>query len=137
MNEEKKKKRIAECCPEVMELSFGCEIKLNDSAITHRLVSNVVGGNFYCHNLSDQSRRFPHYTQVAEILGHPITLEHVLKAMGDTRKLWAVSDIGFFFELNLVMEIERKTGIRWYIGKPLEDQQSETLAFLADVLGNK
>lgn len=77
------KKKIYAVCPEVMELSFGCEIKVEEDEDVWRITSKVYGGNFYCvcPKTFELANRCLHTTQVKAILGHPLGLPEVLRAM--------------------------------------------------------
>jgi len=70
--------KIVEACPELMELSFGCKVTLEgDWWMVYANTGDSVG---ICHG---SERRFPCKNQIDEILGHPIRLSHVLRAIAD------------------------------------------------------
>lgn len=95
MNTHEILQKIREMCPELMELSFGCEIKIDDCKATfvsrywHTAGEEIEvgifkpffqsGDNFIKKDLKDLD---------FEIIGHPVHLEHLLRAIdmpGDER----------------------------------------------------
>lgn len=88
-------KKIREACPELMEMSFGCEVK--HGAYTVKVLSakafgRTVNGKekstFASVIASDGERVVGFVLEDKEtIIGHPIHLEHVLRAVGTGRRV--------------------------------------------------
>ena len=113
--------KIRELVPELMELSFGCEIDFGRWGDSMYFKPNLV--------LSRKPVAVRYIGEVADkkIIGHPIHLEHVLRAMKLKRqshghKTWS--------------EIEIDTLLKLYnLTKPFSEQSPELYQFLAEVLG--
>lgn len=93
--------KIREACPELMELTFGCYIS---NSKNYRL--QYVGYNNRQHCISlwkdgEQSLLFVDKVNTEEIIGHPIHLEHVLRAMqtlsnDNWQRHWVINRWGEF-----------------------------------------
>lgn len=153
------KKRIIEVCPEIMELTTGCKVKIEEfcqidvdefgtstgivvrdftkiwvSAETQPVKNNIVWKTF------DYEELKKNYD--IETVGHPITLSHVLRAIEKKGgyHYWIGTD-GHFYELNTnfgnhelgVMAIEG-SGIYWDLAKYLDSQKPEVWEFLFNLL---
>ena len=123
-------KRINELVPETMELSFGCrvEVMFNDGEVEH----GIIVGTEDNQKIQWDDGRVGVFLEdtVSKILGHPITLEHVLMAMPD--KIYINSD-GSFGHFHKHDHFSPR--VFWALGKPLSDQSQETIDFLGEVLG--
>lgn len=95
------KERIYKHCPELKELSFGCEVKMVVYSKKHRKEINgkvlyysipIDGGRLKTwivkpdnmNTLKDFGEVSGGFTNSTEILGHPIHLEHVLRAIQES-----------------------------------------------------
>lgn len=77
------KNKIRELCPELMELSFGCEVKDTHNQLEYVVCNKSVNDDLYvsCGTLESTQYRVPRERVV--IIGHPIQLSHLLRAIGD------------------------------------------------------
>lgn len=124
-NLEEVKKKIQEVVPEIMELKFGCKFKLKGS----NYIDICTGKNEW--GLND-----------VEILGRPITLEDVLKAMQslddkNPQRHWVINRWGEFLnDAEGVTPLKgfSKVGEKWILGKPLDLQEENTINFLHGIL---
>lgn len=141
------KQAVIQAVPEIMELKFGCEVECTSPKL--RAEYDLVGKgictdicvlwNVQAHHISGH-RRVDFQLILGEpqyftILGRHITLEDVLRAIGLTSN--------DNFKINspygniALMDYREKDGFYhhayWELGKPLEDQLEECLAFLAGV----
>jgi hypothetical protein len=135
--------KIRELCPELMELSFGCEVMANlcfedargepiddynlDTFIIskHDIVeprsSDLRVGQYVVHNQREYL--------VYKIIGHPITLEHVLKALWED---YLINGEGVFFQYLGGTGYGSLAWLpyHWKLGRPLEDQSEKTIKLL-------
>lgn len=139
MSLQKLTKIIQEANPELMELSFGCWFSDDEicEVIRYLGVNHVGTHAFYVKSINDVALyqgRFPK----GKILGHPITLEHVLVAMNLASVFtWLVDCHGYFSAQHDVTErkiILANHNTRWQLGKSYEDQSKEFKTFLLDIL---
>lgn len=124
-------KKIHALLPELLELSFGCRIttKKWNSNYSIETITGTYHGEFVEFDCLFRDGRIK-ANEIAEILGHPVTLEHVLKALGV---------VGHFYTLYSANEntcwVEIKKGSEpWSLGLPLDKQNPETILFLDDLL---
>ncbi len=102
------KQRIQECCPELLELSFGCEVYLKpyDEEGPYRVLGKIgicnrhkktheecyepgnkcdVNDGYWLLGGDDESDGMWEFqvleNEIGEILGHPIELQHVLRTI--------------------------------------------------------
>lgn len=103
-NYEKLKSEIVEACPELMELSFGCkfEYKENSYIFTSStgMMTDLHQGT---HSIFIAKRNgladFRDYIRIDEdykirILGHPIRISHVLRAIDKCKEILTVDEDG-------------------------------------------
>lgn len=115
-------KKLHALLPELLELSFGCEVSLYSGK--HKLESVI------CEHNKGEWAKVGSKRDSFKILGHEITLEHVLKAL---------SIIGHYYTLNpsdsKTCWIEVKSNADfWTIGLPLHKQSPELHEFLDSLL---
>lgn len=76
---------LVDKCPELLELSFGCEIQYWDETMTYSHKNN----DFFVFALWDRTawvdRKFEH---AIEILWHPPQWSHVLRSLGEDYAIW-------------------------------------------------
>lgn len=84
--------KIREVCPELMELSLGCQIS---NPKQYPLVYVGYSNAQHCLSLTmngKQSLLFVDGIKNTEIIGHPAHLEHLLRALG---RQWSVDGCGY------------------------------------------
>ena len=108
---EQLKERIIELVPEIGELKFGCEVLLENNV--KRTISGSDNRGYYQTLESDLTLV---EDGIEEIIGRPITLEDVLRAIDER---W---------------ETPRSLLQIWQLGKPLDDQPEEVIDFLKEIL---
>jgi hypothetical protein len=125
---------IIAAVPEIMELKFGCRVRLKSST------ENNVHIIIYSWETESGDRRYGIDGYVIadfkekdfEILGRPITLADVLRAI-DTDL--AINDFGYFIR---IVDCEvRDYYYGWDLSKPLDGQSDEVWRFLHSVLISK
>lgn len=145
-------KVIQEANPELMELSFGCSYLMGGSKYTVDGSNYVVDRkrktvtitsicnhpkNTRCCGEYQNENDEPETHKIQEILGHPITLEHVLKAMQNHKGPIGIDINGHFLDcdddLNDMHSLEEK----WVLGLPLSLQSPATQMFLYELLVSK
>lgn len=137
---------IVKAMPEIMELKFGCLVKMHDEISEFIQENPLVCMQCECTSgvhlkmpnqagsMSPQSFCKHRFEEWFEILGRPITLEDVLMAIQETEKWNEVSvcldnglGIALFYGDNLPNN-------EWLLGKPLSEQSPETISFLHSLL---
>lgn len=111
-------KKIQAVCPELLELSLGCEIEIiNEQKEWARFVTllfiNRKNGLYYFIESDGSVFHIRGLSKKYKILGHPIQLHHVLKAFMESSKIYpskSVEIIGYF-----IVDL-------WNHNKPLFDQ---------------
>jgi hypothetical protein len=122
--------KIIEAVPEILELKFGCHIQKFDRVMKFVELTSFDDGS---HSLSfvapngtlHNATYFTNEIEELVILGRPITLEDVLKAMNTPRKdgKYYCNDTDY-----------EKVFWLWVWGKPLDQQHPETITFIGKVL---
>jgi hypothetical protein len=118
------KKAIQTACPELLELSFGCYYKVPKR--NKKLIYRIR---------TEQEIACVKSIEGVEILGHPITISHIFKAI----KPYGTYD----YIQGYISEINEKEN--WYIHKAkwnlkkdnLDEQSEETLNYLYEILCKK
>lgn len=124
------KSKVVEVCPEVMELSFGCRIEGNKN---HPILLYVGKSNGqYCLLIQENQELLFVDRLGKEVLGHPITLSHILRTIGKgkTKGLLSpnIQNIVEFWEARKVLEY-------WDFSKEnLADQHPETINLVYEIL---
>ena len=127
--------RIAcnKACPELLELTRGCEVvnKVGD----FNVVAHVDGeGVVYTPKALDHDFHWDMIEGIAKILGRPPELRHLFRAIGKNERAgdgfrvmtwWG----HFFFE-------GKRQKTEYDLTKPLHEQSEQTLEFLASLLPN-
>lgn len=124
--------KIHKHCPELLELSFGCAIKAKE----YQEVKEVVFISKGAYKTDGGFRLFAVEKQdetIVEILGHPITLEHVLKAFNGTKfgLKWHTQAVYFVESLGTGYD---KFSMEWQLTKPLSEQSPETIKWLNEII---
>jgi len=131
-------KKIHKHCPELMNLTNGCrayDAKAIDWARDLVLLTYTPKGHVYFMEPDGSVfHATSSYLKQIEILGHPITLEHVLKAI-DARPLGMWEE--YMVEEDNPNEwenlVERVVG-EWNLTKPLHEQSPEVIKWLNTII---
>lgn len=142
--------KIRSLLPELQGLSFGCRgrTEKGEFAIYVSEVRDVEGW-WVWHNKTDAlslygKRRF----NSPEIIGHDITLEHVLKVLGvitgeytagnqSLSFMWAGEPYGSCIEFDYWDRENGEVLAYWQLGKTLSDQSQEVIEFLHPIICTK
>lgn len=139
--------KIHKHCPELLELSFGCHVHHSSFDGTFIAVDSsgfiVVAVGIPRYKAKD-IKSFGIEIQTLEILGHPITLEHVLKAMRLSIKPLKERRENLFFNVQEskiiysyvddVLMTSDVVGETWHLTKPLSEQSPETIEWLNKII---
>lgn len=100
---ERVENKIRELCPELMELTFGCEVKTKTWGTVKITAYEDEGKDesYMCYVLPDRTTGDEdglvfYEKEIIEIIGHPIHLEHVLRAI--EKKGYYIRSDGTFFK---------------------------------------
>jgi len=135
---------IVKAMPEIMELKFGCLVKMHDEISEFIQENPLVCMQCECTSgvhlkmpnqagsMSPQSFCKHRFEEWFEILGRPITLEDVLRSCVDL----GISRIS---SNTVMLWIDDMSGgdipeTEWLLGKPLSEQSPETISFLHSLL---
>ena len=136
---------IRECCPELQELSFGCEIRIQ--CMPHRVYKYIGHSEdkpMYVYDKGDKERSLNllHIDYKIEIIGHPIHLEHILRAM--SQKYEECIQYHVVYPRNMMMtrwELPDQRGKHYPalfdLTKPYHLQSDEFIGWLYGVLVNE
>ena len=158
------KDEVVKVYPSIMELSFGCEFlwqedsdtkdryKVIDIYFTEDIQTEIRGFSMKAINLSkdfsqkdvvsfdnpeDWKEEGLTFYDLSEILGHPITLEHILGAINIDMFIYSVDTLGQFWKWFTEDDEQEATGIVWTLTKPLSEQPPETIDFIHSLLFDK
>ncbi len=141
---------IVEVIPDIMDVKFGCRIrsKIQGYGVIEGKAARQRGekeDTFVCMPADSVKRNtlgsFFCPMSGMKVLGRPITLEDVLRAMdkNDNAEGVSVNRDGRF--VNILYDVSEQKEIYndknypyWRLGKPLHDQSNECIEFLASVL---
>lgn len=122
-NHSKLEEAIRKACPELMELSFGCEVEIG--AQTGRVVSTLFEPDIMVL-LEEDVVTVKEY----KILGHPIELQHILRTIAKEEK----SSVGsFYIDLNGILFLNT-TSVGWDLSQPLSGQSESTKVWLETII---
>ena len=124
---QKVENKIRELVPELMELSFGCEVVTKKENPPLVFINKETSGKYNFLN-RDNEVTGTFFWGDFEIIGHPIHLEHVLRAV-------EIVNYAFFRD-----KIPPRTFFisffNYYnLNKPFSEQSEDLYKFLAEVLG--
>lgn len=151
-NLEKLTKRVQELFPELMELSFGCEVHCeqaleNDNGDFGDFYGRVIQQNtkdeydvLLSEVISDDLDEgktemvIPYVNP--EIIGHPIQLHYVLQAIDKVgfSDVWSIACDGYFQECPDFDGMLVETKYKWDLTKDLSQQSEEIINFLTEIL---
>jgi len=126
--------KIHALCPELLELGFGCRVKIPDSPFpdnTEMIIGESIDADgtvlyattgYVVSNFTDLE---------LDAVGHPINLEHVLKALNLVGLSYEVCSAG---PGQSWLEAWDRTATLWELALPLDKQSEETIKFLDDLL---
>lgn len=129
--------KIRELCPELMELSFGCEVLLEDMPDFKNYIGIYVGQKF-----DHETDKFinlclhPNGNKVYpldikyKILGHEPQLQHVLSAIDNSINSWSFS----IYANGVMKTTNSNIEVKYDLTKPFAEQSEEVYQFLASVL---
>lgn len=142
---EKVREKIISLVPEIVELKFGCEVRMTDKGnetlpSDFMFTDGVVGRDYKVWRGESYVKVIQMHDWINKgyykIIGRPITLEDVLRAhctmfdwFGDRPLEYRIGKTGQYEEQ--VASIYNL----WHLGKPLEEQSDELKAFVGKVLG--
>lgn len=138
--------KIVAVVPEIMELKFGCRVVERLSRQPYTVLSRVIGAKSELYNVSYVTSGVTHESPLLshEIIGRPITLEDVLRAIqrhvqtvnGDATDKYIFEEDGT--EQPFWKGYYERYGLRlireWRLGVPLDQQPESTIAFLDSIL---
>ena len=134
---DKVEQKIRELVPELMELSFGCEVvtKMGHNILV-KLDRTIVGadrgdGQVWTTNYTTTKGEYCTVWDSSEIIGHPIHLEHILRAIEKVHgeKTHKEDKTGFTpFD---------RASLMYDLSKPLNEQSPELYTLLAEILNLK
>lgn len=119
---------IREVCPELQELTFGCVAHIRSGNCLNKYVINCI------HHDTDGTKRYKvscldnklfNPEDFTEIIGHPIHLEHILRAIRTTITMAHIDVLGRVFEhgkyvcefnLTLPLHLQSDEFINWLYG---------------------
>lgn len=131
--------RINELVPRLKDLSFGCEVLL-DNQYKKRVIDIDYDENENIKSILSESSQIGMFEKTnpkgLEIIGHPIHLEHILEAIGKNSVDGAsfnITDNRIYYKIFTPMTSE--TGeFDYNLSLSLEDQSLETLEELDKLL---
>lgn len=140
--------KIISLVPEIVELKFGCRVivhlgyKDEEAIITRWLDTSRNMPQWVVWPIPESGRWFEYCTDKSKmtILGRPITLADVLRAIGqqygDSRLM--VNNLGGFriyYSGDVMPGWEDVGSPRWNLSQDLDGQSEETKAFISKILG--
>lgn len=147
------KDAIVKAVPEIVELKYGCNVVSVKGPRWNSRASGILGMVFRVEKAGayvlwqDAQSISPALNERFRVVGRPITLEDVLRAMQalsneDDNRHWVVNRHGQFMrdaihESDPVLKTYPGVVVKetWHLGKPLHEQSSETIDFIAKILG--
>jgi hypothetical protein len=134
------KNAIHKACPELLELSFGCSVKKIKQIFTgyYGFCVGEMTGDFKYEFLMDYSNQIQSFTESEiaeyfEILGHPIGIAEVLRALHV--KIW----VGIHYQISdgVLFCKGDKTLFEWHLKHDLDwhaENKPETIHFLHSII---
>ena len=129
---------VRETCPELMGLTFGCEVKVN--GVFYVLDSNWAIETRTGNNLNEYkviTDQFNNWTEIEdfEIIGHPIQVSNVLRAI-DSPKFF-IDTNGWIGEMVSINPMKCTRRIKYNLSLPFSEQSEEVYDFLHELLVTK
>ena len=147
MTHEETIKRIQELVPSIMELEFGCEVKIliyhtvnSRSSGTywrkHRVIAiHHPSGDLILNRVGRYGNKKISRSSQMQIIGKPITISIVLRAIGESSQHFEY----ITFSNEYISMVYKKSDklIQWNLSKDnFNDQSEETKTFIGVLLGN-
>ena len=136
----KLEKAIRDACPETMELTFGCRVKWSrtgDLTIDIKYIGQNDAGNPIVYIPFSQMVKVVKMKEL-QILGHELTLAHVLRAIKVAQDKYSISvdENGLFYTYNPDDGCweESKGMVTFDLTKDLDGQSDETKKFLENII---
>lgn len=124
--------KIQKHCPELLELSFGCYVEFYGRLCVMK--TTKAWGQFTtlynCVQEDGESNWFNLDDTNITVLGHPITLEHVLKAIALRYGAHVLEWSGI---QTCSLEAARAVA-KWKFNKPLSEQSEDTIKWLNEII---
>lgn len=135
--------KIRDLVPRLKELSFGCEVMMDQISGDRKFIERVTHDEKYGSIFTQSGFQFirdgdeflledEHFD--SKIIGHPIQLEDVLEAIENGTEYYLSIESSWedkiVFRVNGIYE----SFIYWEYGKPLSEQSEELINFLYDLL---
>ena len=133
--------KIRSLLPELQELSFGCEVNFCSKKM---IFVGEKWGNYWAIDEKGEQREL-RKAALSKIIGHDITLEHVLKVLGvitgeytagnqSLSFMWAGEPYGSCIEFDYWDRENGEVLACWQLCKPLSDQSQEVIEFLYPII---
>lgn len=127
----KLKQKIRELCPELMELTSGCKIRSGgqtyivgfDYGLSHEGTALIIEPSCNCPDWEKYNK--VEYLPIHEIIGHPVTLEHILKIYLDAKQIYSYikqKELWDWGVGRVYRECAANILLKWHFGKPWESQ---------------
>lgn len=122
--------KIQEACPELLELSFGCEI-YRKGATKREIVCGRFANELALVRVDELGAWIPFtvpmppLSQEFEVIGHPVHLEHIVRTIQDN------CHPEYVYEMNIASLLCFE---KYYPSKPFTEQSPELYQWLASVL---
>lgn len=136
--QESVEQKIRSACPELQELTFGCRVQNDEKMATLlNILKKEEDGDSYTVETVFFDGDFQAYgVQIIgggwKIIGHPIQLQHVLRAIGiGRRELMSASTQGGGHAL--VVKVGEDHMV-WNLTRPFSEQSEKVYRFLDEIL---
>ena len=135
-NLEKVRAKVIEAVPEILELKFGCRVSFQ--RYPGKIVYGTIANKTRQFNVLIDGRLTPetHPKEIFTIIGRPITLADVLRAMKKKQSFWLEKSVCGFpeFKKSIGAFVEGEEKDTWNLAEDLDHQSEETIKSLVDIL---
>lgn len=135
--------RVHELVPSTMELTFGCEVKSGNSHVMRRFITgqNREEGQVFFVDINKIEYNDEYFysdenledIKESRVLGHPIQLADVLRAIGTTKHEVTIDYMGYIYEKGFGFTSQSYVS-HWKLNLPLSGQSEETIDFLWEII---
>ena len=128
--------RIAELVPGVKKLSFGCEVFIQNFHVSVTIIEDRRGQvwlpesgepNVDFLGWTGHDIQYFNFDHIKEIIGHPITLAHVLRAIVKVSPPFSQGIILSSKDVKEILAV-------WNLSLNLDDQSTEVHAFIGKII---
>lgn len=134
--------KIQKACPELARISVGCHVMRPPLWDRHVVISLMGSKEMGCNlitTVDDKGQLYPNLFSDGEdtgwkVLGHPIQLQHVLRAMDLVGNMWAIEEDGTFMEEVGFEKGGWRRKMKWDLTKDLSGQSPETIEWLNNLV---